>query len=141
MTLDQELQEALVVLEEMERKLDEERLDAIMELKNKYPEDEIRDVAIECAKEQRIKNNEQISSIRNEYNSLTSFKEKQEFYNNKLASRELGFRVVSEKLNKFINNPKINPYEEWAGVGTLESIERKGIKATVLDELLFGNLT
>lgn len=138
--LDKQVKDAIKHLEDLESEYQQKIFDDTVTISNLYPLDKITTIAIECAEEQRIQNNLHIAFHRKAYSEIKSFKEKKDYYNKTLTTRELGFRLAQEKLNNFINNPKVKPYEYWVTEFTLAEIERKGIKDFIRDELLFGNL-
>ena len=139
--LDKEVQDAIKHLESLEAEYQQKVFDDIVSISTLYPPEMVLECALECATEQRIQNNLHIAFHRKKYSDLKSFKEKKEYYDKTLTVRDLGFRMVQEKLNNFINNPKIKPYEQWVTDFTFEEIKRKGLKDVIRDELLFGNLT
>lgn len=118
----------------------QELFEICQKLHQQYPLDVLHETSITCAKEQHVHNNEHIAMHRKKFSDIKSFKEKNEYYKDTLTIRELGFRTITERLDKFLSNPQVQPYENWATEFTMQSIQRKGFKATVLDELLFGNL-
>ena len=138
--LDKRVQEAINHLERLGEEYRLKVFRDIAKMHELYPLEEIKEIAIQCAEQQRINNNLHIAFHRKKYSDLKSFKERKDYYDTILANRELGFRLIQEKLNNFINNPKIKSYEHWVTEFTLSEIERKGIKAYIQDELLFGNL-
>lgn len=138
--IDQQIKEAVEHLEALEQEYEQKIFKDTIKISELYLLENVLEIAVQCAEEQRIQNNLHIAFHRKKYNDTKTFKDKKEYYNKTLAVRELGFRLVQEKLNSFINKPKVKPHEQWVTEFTLSEIDKKGIKSVVRDELLFGNL-
>lgn len=138
--LDNEIKEAITYLDKLGEEYQQKIFEDTQTISDLYPPEMILECAVACAEEQRIQNNLHISFHRKKYNDIKSFKDKKDYYDKILTNRELGFRLVQEKLNNFINSPKIKPYEYWVSDHTLMDIKNKGLKDVIRDQLLFGNL-
>jgi len=91
--------------------------------------------------EKQIKNNDvHINLHRAKYAAIKHFKEKKTYYEETLKMRELGYTVSNERLKDFLKNPVAKQYEVWMQSDAPQEIERKGIDAYLLDQMLFGNL-
>lgn len=137
MTSDTEITKAIMGIE---LEIQAEKQQAVDTMLEQYPPDVVLQYAIDCANEQKINNNLHIAKYRKKYNEIKSFKEKKEYYDNVLAIREFGYRLAQDRLNAFLDKPKINSYDQWVESYHLRQIEEEGIKDFIRDELLFGNI-
>lgn len=141
MDLDTEVKNAIAHLEQLQGEHIEQLVRDADNIRRQYPESFLKKTAIALAEKQLKLNDEHINSHRTKYNNLKSFKEKKEYYETTLRLRELGYQVSTQKIQNFLAEPNVKPYEAWVSEVTYENMKRKGFEAVVLDELLYGNLT
>lgn len=133
-------QEVLVELDQMEDRHLSRIVEDIESIRRQYPESFLLKTTIDLAKEQLKKDEAHINKHRQKYNSIKSFKERKDYYDNTLRLREEGYKICQSKLLKFLASPKVNSYEAWVTEYTYPRMKKHGYKDTVLHELLFGNL-
>lgn len=110
------------------------------QIRTKYPDNFLLETAIEIAHEELQTDKKHYSYLKNKLNSITHFIEKNKYYKT-FQERKSGYETNTKKLQNFLENPYVNQYEYWVGESTLSNMQRKGYKAVVRDELLFGRLT
>lgn len=104
----------------------DEQIKALKALDEKYPE-EYRKEKIKARLELQLTEMDKlIEKKRTEYRMLKSYKEKQEYFEKKLSTYELGYKTATANVKKALGDLKVKPHSAWIGPHQLELISEFG---------------
>lgn len=108
--------------------MNELEFELAQQIRDQFPDNVLKETLVDVAKKKLKDYEVHIEKKRHEYNKLTSFTEKSDYYDNILKVREEGYRLAKAKLEHFIANPHPKPYEMWVTKSVHEYMTTIGYK-------------
>ena len=106
-------------------------MDCVEKLRTKYPDDVYKKTVLDIVLDKADRYEKFIREKREKYYSISSFIEKQFYYNNDLKLCEEGYKKNIERINRYLKSPEPRPYEEWVNTLVYQFMKTDGYKRTV----------
>jgi hypothetical protein len=106
-------------------------IECVEKLRKQYPDSVYKKTVMEIVQDLSARYDKQIQKKRDEYNNLSTFMEKQRYYNDVLRNREEGYQHSKNRLNNYLRNPEPQPYETWVTPLVYEFMKQNGYRYTI----------
>jgi len=106
-------------------------VECIERLRKQYPDSAYVRIVKDVCESLLTKYDKHIAKKRNEYNRISSFKEKKKYYDEVLSSREKGYILATQAIRDYLKHGKPRPYEAWVLPPIYEHMKTRGYKAMI----------